>query len=88
MRWDWKTSFKQNFYKIFIHEAIELAWLASWVIGLNHSWLGWVIGIGGSIVIHTVIFNGMDFLHEHHHHHKTGCIGHADHKDLNEHKEK
>jgi hypothetical protein len=82
LNWNWKVSFRKNFYKILIHEAIEIAWLASWVISLESSLLGWVIGIGGSIAIHMGIFHGVDFLHEHHHHHETKC-GHGDHKDIN-----
>lgn len=81
MNWNWKKDLRKNFYKILLHEAIEFAWLASWVIGLGHEWTGWLIGVGGSIAIHMVVFHGIDFLHEHHHHHNGE--GHADHKDLN-----
>ena len=81
MDWDWKLNLRKNFYKIMIHEGVELLWLGSWVIALNHSWEGWLIGVTGSIVIHMGIFHGIDFLHEHHHHHEFG--GHADHKDIN-----
>ena len=81
MNWNWKDSFKQNFYKIFLHEIIEIAWLGSWVIGLNGSWEGWVIGITGSVLIHMFVFHGIDVLHEHHHHHNKDQYGHKDHKN-------
>jgi steroid 5-alpha reductase family enzyme len=82
MHWNWKVSFKKNFFKILLHEAVEIVWLGSWVIGLNNSLEGWIIGVIGSIVIHMLVFHGIDFLHEHHHHHQSEC-GHEDHKDIN-----
>lgn len=81
MNWNWKKDLRKNFFKILLHEGIEYAWLGSWVLGLEGSALGWSIGIIGSIVIHMVVFHGIDFLHEHHHHHNGR--GHANHKDLN-----
>ena len=64
----WKERFKtalrnKNWKKITIHEIIEWSWVGAWLHTLEYSSEGWIIGIGGAIMIHFIVFEAIDALH-------------------------
>jgi len=64
----WKHRFhtllkNKNWKKIIAHELVEYSWLGSWLVVLEGSTESWIIGIGGAIIIHLVVFEAIDAIH-------------------------
>lgn len=65
----WKERFKKglsnkNWKKILSHEIVEYSWLGGWYIALEGRPESWIIGISGAFIIHLVVFELVDSLHE------------------------
>jgi len=68
MHHTWKHRFQtamknRNWKKILAHELVEYSWLGSWLVALEGSPVSWIIGIGGAIIIHLVVFEAIDAIH-------------------------
>jgi hypothetical protein len=64
----WKHRFlnalhNKNWKKITLHEIVEYAFLGSLVTYFQGSWEGWLIGISGAFIIHMVLFEALDAVH-------------------------
>ena len=65
----WKHRFEtalrnKNWKKILLHDMVEYSWLGGWYIALEGDPSFWIIGVTGALVIHFIVFEAIDALHE------------------------
>jgi len=53
----------RNWKKIVAHEGIEYSWLGAWITVLEGKPESWIIGLGGAFIIHMIVFEAVDSLH-------------------------